>query len=240
MKGRLRFVLAGGPDRDAPINPSTDLDTVELTADSGQCYAVLAAVVLTAARRAGVSVHPELLSLPADEPTPSTQAPLTADAPNHVALIEEQTATNVSAVPATIAPTFADQATELASAEPATAASMAPTRSVVPQPSWLERRAEKRAVKEHEKAVASWQADQDLLDRLATVSRAAVDGGGGAAAGIVLKNGESLLWDGVARLVEIHRESGHYQGGYSGVSFRIAKGGPIQRRRNPWPLRSRT
>jgi hypothetical protein len=224
MKGRLRFVLAGGPDREAPINPSTDLDTVELTADSGQCYAVLAAAVLTAARRTGVSVHPDLLSLPADESTPSMKVSLTSDVPDDDAFVEQQATASSPVVPATIDPTVADQATQQASAEPATMVSTAPTRTVVPQPSWLERRAEKRAVKEHEKAVASWQTDQDLLDRLATVSRAAVDGGGGAAAGILLKSGESLLWDGVARLVEIHRESGHYQGGYSGVSFRIAKG----------------
>jgi hypothetical protein len=99
------------------------------------------------------------------------------------------------------------------------------TAAVLPTaPSWRERRIERRAAKEHQKALAGWETDQTLLDRLATVARAAVDGGGGAAAGVILKSAEGVLWDGAAKLVETHREPGHYQGGYSGVSFRIAKG----------------
>jgi hypothetical protein len=92
--------------------------------------------------------------------------------------------------------------------------------------SWRERRAEKRSVKEHDKAVAQWQAEQSWLDRIAAVARDAAHGGANAVigAGIILKKGEAALWAGTGALVEPHRQPGHYAGGYSGVSFRIAKG----------------
>lgn len=77
LTGKLRFVLAGGPGRDALVDPKTDLNTIELTSDAGQSYAVLAAAVLAAGRTAGVTVHPELL----DQPTPAARSYQPADAP---------------------------------------------------------------------------------------------------------------------------------------------------------------
>jgi len=61
LTGQLSFLLAGGPDREAAIDPKADLNTVELNADDSQSYAVLGAAVLTAARRSGVTVQSHLL-----------------------------------------------------------------------------------------------------------------------------------------------------------------------------------
>lgn len=45
------------------------------------------------------------------------------------------------------------------------------------RPSWRDRRAEKRRTKEHEKAVAAWQAELELLDHVDGVARDAVSFG---------------------------------------------------------------
>lgn len=73
---------------------------------------------------------------------------------------------------------------------------------------WRERRAERRAAKQHMAAVAAWQVEQDLLDRLAAAARAAAGLGAGAGAGIILKPGEVALWSGAASLVEPRRQPG--------------------------------
>jgi hypothetical protein len=93
----------------------------------------------------------------------------------------------------------------------------------VGKPTWRERRADRHAAKEHLRAVNDWEAEQAVLDRLASKARQAAEGGGGST-GMMLKAGEAELWDGSASLIEPRRAAGHYQGGYSGVSFRIAKG----------------
>ncbi|MCU1615932.1 MAG: hypothetical protein JWO98_3472 [Frankiales bacterium] len=95
-----------------------------------------------------------------------------------------------------------------------------------PKPGWRERRAEKKAAEQHAAAVAAWQAEQATLDNLASAAANATrpETGGGIEAGIMLKAGEVALWSGAASLVEPRRQQGHYEGAYSGVSFRIAKG----------------
>lgn len=99
-----------------------------------------------------------------------------------------------------------------------------------PQPkprrrSWRERREEKHLAKERQEALGVWQKEQDLLDALVSAAHgAAVGGSPSAASGVILKSGEDALWEGSANLVEPRRSPGRYQGGYSGVSIRIAKG----------------
>ncbi len=219
LTGQLRFVLAGGPGADINVNPKTDLDTVELHADNSQSYAVFAAAVLTAARWTRQTVHPELLSA-----TPSSNADLVgptvrSEIPGPLGKIgtEVEHTGPVAVAPesrSAIVPTSAGLESPAASHD-----ATAPARV-----GWSERRAQKRQAKQEAAAEAAWLADQVLLDKLARAAQAATGPGGGADSGVILKAGEVALWMGQASLIEPRRQQGHYQGSYSGVSFRIAKG----------------
>ncbi len=109
------------------------------------------------------------------------------------------------------------------------------TAAVGERPTWHERHVAKRearerdadarrAAKSHESAVAVWQQEQTLLDALAQGAKAATTPTGGIHDGVVLGPSEACLWAGSGALVEPRRERGTYQGGYSGMSFRVAKG----------------
>lgn len=228
--GLLRFLLAGGPGRDVAVDPKADLDTIELHADSSPSYAIFTAAVLTAIRRSRTVVHPELLSAaprPALPPAPSTPFGSAAEPP---ALTDtpEQAPDPALTLPSDHrepagSPDPARPATDLEVSRPM--APGVPMTAMPPtKPGWRERRADKREAKEHAAAVTAWQSEQTLLDRLAQAAHAATGPGGGAGSGIILKAGEVAVWNGPASLVEPRRQQGHYVGGYSGVSFRIAKG----------------
>jgi hypothetical protein len=191
MTGTLRFILAGGPRRDVPVKRAEDLNSVDLVADNSQSYAVLAAAALTAGRRAGPTLHPELL-----------RAGPAAAGPD-----------NCAGNPARLGLPDALESEQVNRPAPQ-----------VSKRNWHVRRAEKRAAREHDRALVRWQTEQGMLDRLAVAAHGAAKGGGCAAEGIVLKSGESVLWSGSTSLVEPRRQPGRYAGGHSGVSFRIAPG----------------
>ena len=88
--------------------------------------------------------------------------------------------------------------------------------------SWRERRAEKHAERDHERAVALWQAQQDLADELAAAADAV--NRGRSVDGLLLKKGEVALWAAPCSLIEPRVQQGHYVGGYQGVSLHVAKG----------------
>jgi hypothetical protein len=253
LTGALRFLLAGGPGRDAAVDPRTDVDTVELRADTGQSYVVFAAAVLTAGRRVGVTVHPELLPhTPAPVQVLQAPQPLRAavppslpvqptPAPRVASPALAQTATTVQPVAETVPPPPVRPTPEVRVALPTPTHTVAASgmdqgaqpeaaepgvaqSTSVSKPGWRERRADKREVKQHAAAVAAWEVDQARLDKLASAAQAATGRGGGVDAGIMLKAGEVALWSGAASLVEPRRQQGHYSGAYSGVSFRVAKG----------------
>jgi len=114
---------------------------------------------------------------------------------------------------------------------PAPAPSPAPATTPLPAPSpvpehrsWAERHADKKATREHEKELAGWQAAQDRLDEVARIARSLAAGTGIVQVPMVLQKGEVPVLATPASLVEPRRAPGHYAGGYSGVSVRIAKG----------------
>lgn len=78
----------------------------------------------------------------------------------------------------------------------------------------------------YQKKLAAWQNEATELDRMI----AAAAGYSGSpqppdGSGLILKRGETVfLAMRSASLVEVQRAPGHYQGGYSGFSFRIMKG----------------
>lgn len=82
---------------------------------------------------------------------------------------------------------------------------------------WRARHAAKKEAHE-------WQTEQTLLDRLAASANDALSSGGGIRGGLLLGPGESAVWSGQASLIEPHRQQGHFVGGSTGVSFRVAKG----------------
>lgn len=87
--------------------------------------------------------------------------------------------------------------------------------------SFLEHHHEKRLEEEYQRALAAWQADEAMLEHCLALAR----GGPGQAAGMVLKAGEGCYFSyGNSSLIESRRAQGHYVAGYSGFSFRIAKG----------------
>lgn len=246
--GTLRFVLAGAGAQQARVDLRADLDTVQLIPDAGQVYAVLAAAVLGAVRRRRTMAEapngerePTASVVPTPVPPTSTAVPTppqpraTASAGHSPTSIPRELADmpmtppvmpgSYPAVDRSAAPP--PLPIDLGGTDPSaestqtSAAPLAETR-----PSWRERRAEKRSAKEHEKAVADWQAEQELLDRVAGVARDAARGGAGAlvGAGIILKNSEAPLWAGTGALIEPRRQPGRYVGSYSGVSFRVAPG----------------
>ncbi|MFL6136555.1 MAG: hypothetical protein ACJ74O_02000 [Frankiaceae bacterium] len=86
---------------------------------------------------------------------------------------------------------------------------------------WAARENAKRAAA-YEVAVAAWRTD---ADELAHMTRTAQDYHGRPTGSVVLKRGESAYFELPAvSLVEVQRGPGQYVGGYSGFSFRIAKG----------------
>jgi hypothetical protein len=94
----------------------------------------------------------------------------------------------------------------------------APSASSAPAPaSWRARHAAR-------KEAAHWQLEQAQLDRLAAAAQDAVSGGGGMHGGLLLAPGESVIWTGQAALIEPQRQQGHYVGGSTGVSLRVATG----------------
>lgn len=207
ISGHLRFLLAGGSGPDAPVDPKTDPDTLELLADNGQNYAVLAAAVLTAGQRSGVSSHPDLLNLCARA----------SDAdPQQVAAPRAAPDSSRLDVP----PSAPVPAAGGARVDERPAAVLARSQN----PGWRERRAEQRAVKEHAASVAAWEAEQAVLDRMAVVARGATGRGGGVNAGIMLKAGEVALYAAGCSLVEPRRQPGQYVGGSSSVSFPLIPG----------------
>ncbi len=81
----------------------------------------------------------------------------------------------------------------------------------------------KRAVKEHEAALAAWQAERDAQ---ADLLNTAMTSTGSAADSIMLKNGEAVFAKVTnTSLVEERRGPGHYQGHSQGVSIPIASFG---------------
>lgn len=94
---------------------------------------------------------------------------------------------------------------------------------------WREKRAAQRRQqallaqqRAQQAALEAWQREGDELRRLIQMSQWPGDTTGN---GLVLKRGEALLFTyHNASLIESRRSRGHYEGGYSGFSFRIAKG----------------
>ena len=87
---------------------------------------------------------------------------------------------------------------------------------------WLaDRRAEhERHQQEH--ALAAWQADDDAIAHYLDLTRWP---GQPTSDAVVLKKGEAALFSyGNSTLIETRRGQGHYEGGYSGFSFHVAKG----------------
>lgn len=207
MTGNVRFLLAGDPKWEALVDPKTDLDTLELQADSGQAYAVLAAGVLTAGRRSGVTVHSHL--------------PLSPSSPSvgQARRVPALTASPDERAEGAVDPTLM-AASSMSSARQQPTAT--PARSE--NPGWRERRAERREVKARDAAIAAWETEHAILERLAAVARAAQGRGGGINARIMLKPGESALYAAGASLVEPRRQPGQYVGGSSSVSFPLMPG----------------
>ncbi|RJO72534.1 hypothetical protein D5S18_22440 [Nocardia panacis] len=80
------------------------------------------------------------------------------------------------------------------------------------------------AEREFHAELARWQADQDLLDTMVYAAGNAGGTRGGVARGVLLRAGESALWDCSAQLIEPRRQRGYYAGRSSGVSVRVTKG----------------
>lgn len=213
LTGWLRFVLAGAPAA-APGNPKTDVDTLVLNADRSQSYAVLGAAVLAAAHRARTRPHPELFAA-SPPPLPSVTWPERHVMPEVRPVAEPRRRPRSTPAwsvppPGSISP---DPGTDTA------------TPDVPHAPSWKERRAARSAEKAYGKALAAWEREQVLLDQASAAARGAAGASRPMASGLfLLKNNETALWSGQASLVEPRRQPGHYYGGSSGVSVRIAKG----------------
>ncbi|MGH2747467.1 MAG: hypothetical protein ACRDKB_06040 [Actinomycetota bacterium] len=98
---------------------------------------------------------------------------------------------------------------------------------------WNQQRASERAIKEHERAVERarqelqlWREERAELEEMIQVARQ-FRGLPNSEAGVAFnaKKGELIYLVGHgAALIETRRTRGSYQGGYSGFSFRIAKG----------------
>jgi hypothetical protein len=86
---------------------------------------------------------------------------------------------------------------------------------------FLEHHHEKEAAEAYQQALAAWTQDlgslQSCLDLL--------DRGPGTAEGLMLKAGEGCYFTyRNSSLIESRRAQGHYVGGYSGFSFKVARG----------------
>jgi len=90
-----------------------------------------------------------------------------------------------------------------------------------------QKRAHERSSREYDKAKAEWDVDDTRLHQLLDTTKSFTGGTTADKPGfpLQLKRGERafLVGQGVT-LVEPRRGSGHWTGGYSGFSFRIAKG----------------
>lgn len=86
---------------------------------------------------------------------------------------------------------------------------------------FLEHRHDKQAEEAYQRALADWQHD----DRTYQACLDLIRRGPGPASGMVLKPGEGCYYTyGNSSLIESRRAQGHYVAGYSGFSFRVAKG----------------
>ncbi|MFE4867296.1 DUF4429 domain-containing protein [Streptomyces sp. NPDC056682] len=214
LTGWLHFALAGAPVAQ-PITPKTDVNTLLLNADRSQAYAILGAAVLTRAHRAGAHIQAEPLPTP-DPPVASRD--------------EQQPACLISAPRQAVrsVPTWAEPASANTDPEPGPPLAAVSDRS--PSPTRKERRDARRATKEYQKELASWEEDQQLLDEIvAAACRAGAASAGTACTAstpalIILKANETALWTGQASLIEPRRRPGHYAGGSSGVRVKVAKG----------------
>jgi hypothetical protein len=78
----------------------------------------------------------------------------------------------------------------------------------------------------YQRAQDAWQADDDELARMVEAARTyAGSPTPPVGSPVVLRRGErAFTWVPTARLIEVQRAPGTYAGGYSGFSFRVAKG----------------
>src|SRR5579864_7348210 len=92
---------------------------------------------------------------------------------------------------------------------------------------WLKRREHDHAVERWRQDERAWQAEQGQLRSLLTAAQTfqGVSPAEDPRIALQARAGEAVFYslDGVA-LIEPRRQPGHWQGGYSGFSFRIAKG----------------
>ncbi len=94
-------------------------------------------------------------------------------------------------------------------------------------PSWFQRRRHDRAVSEWHTADAAWQVEQDALAGLLDVAKAfsGVTRAEQPDMAVELHRDEHLFYAFTgAGLIEPRRLPGHWEGGYSGFSFRVARG----------------
>jgi hypothetical protein len=73
--------------------------------------------------------------------------------------------------------------------------------------------------------LASWQAEQHSLDRLAQTAKRLQDGDDVSASMVLTKKGELTVWVGAAALQEARRGATHYEGGSQGVSIPLGHTG---------------
>src|SRR5487761_1697917 len=86
---------------------------------------------------------------------------------------------------------------------------------------FLEHRHEKQAEEAYQRALVAWQQDDQTFQACLDLIRK----GPGQTDGMLLKSGEGCYFTyGKSSLVESRRAQGHYIAGYSGFSFRVAKG----------------
>lgn len=91
------------------------------------------------------------------------------------------------------------------------------------RPSFRERQVERANARQRAEHERLWREQQALADELALAARHAAEGMDNVS-GVLTKKGEVALTALPADLVEPKVMPGHFTGGYSGVSFRIAKG----------------
>ena len=86
---------------------------------------------------------------------------------------------------------------------------------------FLEHRHERHAAEEYQRELAAWESDNETLQHCLGLVQAVP----GPADGMMLKPGEGCYFTyRNASLIESRRAQGHYIGGYSGFSFKVAKG----------------
>jgi hypothetical protein len=97
----------------------------------------------------------------------------------------------------------------------------------VPRPSWRQRRRHDRALREWRTAEATWRLEHDALTDMLDVAQhfSGVSRAEQPDIALELHRDERLFYGFTgAGLIEPRRVPGHWQGGYSGFSFRVARG----------------